>query len=158
MNKLPLDLFEVIAAQQMRTTGTNLLQLAQVNQGFKSAVRYVRDDGIILQDLHSQKKKHLFEKNLRLNRIDNLTVLLYGLRVYAADSSVQFLVLQKLIQLHPSRVRSALLSCLQEEYTLNSDPIAEAFGRLHNLAQLFFELRVYANDSQVQHALLKTLI
>jgi len=56
MNKLPLDLFEVIAAQQMHTTGTNLLQLAQVNQGFKSAVRYVRDDGIVLQDLHSQKK------------------------------------------------------------------------------------------------------
>jgi len=57
MNKLPLDLSEVIAEQQMHTTETNLLQLAQVNKGFKSAVRYVRDDGIVLEDLHSQKKK-----------------------------------------------------------------------------------------------------
>jgi len=100
----------------------------------------------------------LFEKNLRLNRIDNLTVLLYGLDMYAADPGVQFLVLQKLVQLQPTRVRSALLSSLQEEDTLNSDPIVKAFGGLHNFAQLFFELRVYANDSQVQHALLKTLI
>jgi len=57
MNKLPLDLSEVIAEQQMHTTETNLLQLAQVNKGCKSAVRYVRDDGIVLEDLHSQKKK-----------------------------------------------------------------------------------------------------
>jgi len=158
MNELPPDLLEVIAAQQMRTTGTNLLQLAQVSQGFMSAVRHVRDDNIVLQDLHSPKKKHLFETNLKLNRIHDLTVLLYGLDVYAADSGIQFLVLRKLIQLQPTRIRSALLSCLQGEDTLNPDPIAEAFARLHNLAQLFFQLRVYANDSQVQHALLKTLI